>query len=81
MDCASSESIISNCDNFDLREEKSTVIDTGRVQFGASLSWISPNVFLVLSICYHSKSHEFIQEKANTNHTAASVNITTALMN
>ena len=50
-----------------------STIDTGRVQFGASLSGISPCILLLFTISCHNKRHESILEKASTKCTAASV--------
>ena len=49
----------------------SDVIDTGSVQFGASLSTISPCVLLLFTFYLSNKTHESILENASTNCTAA----------
>ena len=50
-------------------------IDTGRVQFGASLSRASLGILLLFTKCYHNNAHNSILEKEGTNCMAASVNI------
>ena len=47
-------------------------IDTGSVQFGASLSMISLCVLLLFTFCHHNKTKKLILENASTNCMAAS---------